>query len=110
MPNQINFTPWDEATLLASEFIKVEVIPMPGYEPFFDYKDYVIRKSDVVEIRRNREDNKCIIFMDSGIVHDVDYQPNDPQNPILVSVGGVNPTSNENLRDLLMGALKPQYV
>lgn len=108
MANQINFTAWDAATLLDSEFIKIEVVPMAGFEPFFDYKDYILRKADVIEIRRPREDNKCLIYMNSGIIHSVEYQPNDPQVPILVSVGGVNPTSNENLRDLLMNAIKPK--
>jgi hypothetical protein len=109
MANQIIITAWDGATLLDSEFVKIEVIPMAGYEPFFDFKDYIICKSEVVEIRRNREDNKCLIYTTSGAIHTIEYQPNDPQVPILVTIGGVNPTSNEDLRNLLMGAIKPPY-
>lgn len=106
----ISITPWDGLTFADSLFIIVSVSPKTGLEAFFDYIDYTISKDDVSEVRRNREDNQCIIKLKSGLSHAIEFQPNDPTNPIKVFVGGVEAATNEHMRDLLMAIVAPKYT
>ena len=110
MPTNIDVTPWDGATFAESLFILVSITPQQGLEAFFDYKDFTILKDDVSEVMRNTEDNKCIINLESGLSHEIEFQPDHPINPIIVKIGGVQPQSNEEMRNLLMAIVAPRYT
>ena len=106
---QITISPWGAANFADSLFVLIQIDPKTGLESFFDYKDYVILKDDFSEVRRDRDDTRCIIALESGLMHTIEFQPNDPYNPIRVFVGGVEPQSNEELRDLILAIIEPKY-
>lgn len=106
MATTIEITPWDGATFADSTFVLVAVTPEVGQEYLYDYKDFTFRIDDISEIERNREDDECEIEFESGLSHSIPY---DPAN-VTVTIGGVTPTSNENMRDLLMAIRWPRYV
>jgi hypothetical protein len=101
----ISVTPWDAATFAESLFVLITIEPIPEAAHRFDWKDITILVDDISEIRRNREDSVCVIFLESGLSHTVEF--NDQIN---ITVGGVTPTSNENLRDLLMAIKAPKHT
>lgn len=106
----IALTAWGAATFADSLFVLVTITPKEGYEPFYDWKDYTILKDDLSEVRRNREDTQCAIFLESGLTHTIPFNSGDLNNHIIVTVGGVTATSNEHLRDLIMSIVEPKYT
>lgn len=107
---EIKITAWDGATFQDSKFVLVTVIPKTGYEPFYDWRDYTILLDDLSEVRRNREDTQCSIFLESGLTHSIPFDSGNPDNPVKVIVGETEATSNEQLRDLLMSIVAPKYT
>lgn len=106
----IAITPWDGANFADSFFVLVTITPKAGYEPFYDWKDYTILIDDLSEVRRNREDTNCSIFLESGLTHTIPFDSGDVNNPVVVTVGGVAALSNEHLRDLIMSIKAPKYT
>lgn len=101
----ISVTPYDGATFAESLYVLITIEPIVGAEYKFDWKDMTILIEDISEIRRNREDNVCVIFLESGLSHTIEF--NDQIN---ITVGGVTPATNEELRDLLMAIKAPKHT
>jgi len=95
----INITPFDTASFATCLFVLVAVNPAIGQEYKYDWKDYVILKDDVSEVRRNREDTYCLITLESGLSHQIPFEPLE----VTVTIGATVPATNEEMRDLLVG-------